>query len=311
MTATAQQAQSAISYDNLLKMWTLENGSKISQQVKQWGYKLLDRYKDEYEDELEYDGNVIWTNADCKWDNIEEEWYVPKNSPHTEIAGFFFKNKIIYLTWDFNDKKVYGSLKKQVKNANWYPIRNDVNNDELAMEYSSPINKSFNLYLKESKNGRYSISIFDKKHYENAQSIHTIMSEPDTIGGLLRADILGIIAPAGIPTFELEPKDKVFVYDDVAEQSPSFNGDLDAWIKSNLKYPKEAEENGIEGRPIVRFIVNEDGTITHAKVIRGVDDALDEEALRLVKNMPKWIPGKQNGKAVKCKYTVPVVFRLE
>ena len=72
-----------------------------------------------------------------------------------------------------------------------------------------------------------------------------------------------------------------------------------------------AEENGVQGRVIVSFVVERDGSITDVKVVKSVDQALDKEAMRVVKSMPRWIPGKQNGQAVRVKYTVPVTFRLQ
>ena len=104
---------------------------------------------------------------------------------------------------------------------------------------------------------------------------------------------------------------KVF---DVVEQMPSFPGGQAAlfqWLSSNLKYPVVAEDNGVQGRVIVTFVVERDGSITDVKVVKSVDPSLDKEAVRLVKSMPKWIPGKQKGEAVRVKYTVPVTFRLK
>ena len=78
-----------------------------------------------------------------------------------------------------------------------------------------------------------------------------------------------------------------------------------------IKYPVIAEENGVQGRVIVTFVVERDGSITDVKVVKSVDPSLDKEAQRVVKGMPRWIPGKQNGSAVRVKYTVPVTFRLQ
>ena len=95
---------------------------------------------------------------------------------------------------------------------------------------------------------------------------------------------------------------------------PSFPGGQGAlmyFISSNLVYPATARESMIQGRVIVGFVVERDGSISNVKVSRSVDPALDKEAMRVVKSMPKWKPGKQNGSAVRVKYTVPVIFRLE
>ena len=108
-----------------------------------------------------------------------------------------------------------------------------------------------------------------------------------------------------------EEETKVF---DVVEQMPQFpggNAALFEYLSKHIKYPVIAEENGIQGRVIVTFVVERDGSITDVKVVKSVDPSLDKEAQRVVKSMPRWIPGKQNGSAVRVKYTVPVTFRLQ
>lgn len=100
----------------------------------------------------------------------------------------------------------------------------------------------------------------------------------------------------------------------VVEEMPEFPGGMAECMKflaKNIKYPTIAQENGVQGRVIVQFVVNKDGTIVDPVVVRSVDPYLDKEALRVIKAMPKWKPGKQRGKAVRVKYTVPVTFRLQ
>ncbi|MBR7019169.1 MAG: energy transducer TonB [Prevotella sp.] len=108
-----------------------------------------------------------------------------------------------------------------------------------------------------------------------------------------------------------EEENKVF---DVVEQMPSFPGGMGAlmsWLSQNMKYPPIAAENGVQGRVIVQFVVEKDGSITDVHVAKSVDPSLDKEAARVVKAMPHWIPVKQNGSAVRVKYTVPVTFKLQ
>ena len=83
------------------------------------------------------------------------------------------------------------------------------------------------------------------------------------------------------------------------------------FLSKNINYPSISQENGVQGRVIVQFVVNTDGSIVEPVVMRGVDPYLDKEALRVIKMMPKWSPGKQRGKPVRVKYTVPVMFRLQ
>ena len=116
------------------------------------------------------------------------------------------------------------------------------------------------------------------------------------------------------PTVEEEEVVEQEIFE-VVEQMPEFpNGGMAGlmqYLSKNIKYPTIAQENGTQGRVTVQFVVNADGSIVDAKVIRGVDPYLDKEALRVINSMPKWKPGMQRGKAVRVKYTVPVMFRLQ
>ena len=101
---------------------------------------------------------------------------------------------------------------------------------------------------------------------------------------------------------------------DVTEQAPEFPGGQAAfmkWLSDNIKYPAEAAKNGIEGRVIVQFVIGSDGTVSDAVVRRSVDPLLDAEALRVINAMPAWTPGKQDGKPVAVRYTIPVTFRSD
>ncbi|MBO5678739.1 MAG: TonB family protein [Bacteroidaceae bacterium] len=104
--------------------------------------------------------------------------------------------------------------------------------------------------------------------------------------------------------------DKIF---QVVEDQPEFPGGMEGLMKhlsKEIKYPKEAQEKGTQGRVIVQFVVRKDGSITDAKIMKPVDPLLDAEALRVVSEMPNWIPGKQRGEAVNVRFTLPVMFRL-
>ena len=152
----------------------------------------------------------------------------------------------------------------------------------------------------------------EMKSQEELQETNTaigafnVEGNDETAGEVLKAK--EVIAEPEPPKVE---ETKVF---DVVEQRPSFpggQGALMSWLGSNIKYPVVAEENGVQGRVVCTFVVERDGSITDVKVVRGVDPSLDKEAVRVLKAMPKWIPGKQNGSAVRVKYTVPVTFRLQ
>jgi len=100
----------------------------------------------------------------------------------------------------------------------------------------------------------------------------------------------------------------------VVEQMPEFPGGesaLQRFLMANVKYPSIAAENGVQGKVYVNFVVDRVGAISNVKVVRGVDPAVDKEAVRVVKSMPKWIPGRQNGEAVRVSFTVPINFVLQ
>jgi len=141
---------------------------------------------------------------------------------------------------------------------------------------------------------------------DNVETEHIeIKSEED------KTEAVKIVAPIEEPEEEEEEEDVVF---QIVESMPSFPGGEQAlrkYLRDNVKYPQIAIENNIQGRVICEFVVNKDGSIGDVVVIRsGGDPSLDREAMRVLKQMPKWTPGKQRGKAVRVKYTVPVSFRL-
>lgn len=100
---------------------------------------------------------------------------------------------------------------------------------------------------------------------------------------------------------------------DIVEVNATFPGGEDAlfkWLSANMHYPSKARDEGIQGRVIVKFIVEKDGSITKLNVVRSPDPSLSKEAKRLFKKMPEWIPAMQGGKTVRSNYTLPLVFKL-
>ncbi len=155
----------------------------------------------------------------------------------------------------------------------------------------------------------------EMKTQDQIMQTNTAIGALDVKGNSDQGEILKVTQRVETEPVKAEPKpeveNKVF---DVVEQMPSFPGGPSAlmqFLSSNIKYPVVAQENGVQGRVVVSFVVERDGSITDVQVARSVDPSLDREAQRVVKSMPKWIPGKQNGQAVRVKYNVPVAFRLQ
>ena len=125
-------------------------------------------------------------------------------------------------------------------------------------------------------------------------------------------DVEVVIAPPVEAPVVEEVEEEIFV---VVESMPEFPGgapEMMKFIAENIKYPVIAQENGIQGRVICQFVIEKNGSVTDIQVVRSSGDAsLDKEAERVIKNMPKWKPGKQRGKPVRVKYTITVAFRLQ
>ena len=174
-----------------------------------------------------------------------------------------------------------------------------------TQKFTAPVIKKDELVKEENQ-----VKQMDKLDEKVAVGTENKEGTKDRLAEAVRSDI-AVAAPPPPPAPKPEVSNKVF---DVVEEMPSFpggQGALMSFLSSNIKYPVVAQENGVQGRVIVGFVVERDGSITDVKVMRSVDPSLDREAQRVVKAMPRWKPGKQNGSAVRVKYTVPVVFRLQ
>ena len=174
-----------------------------------------------------------------------------------------------------------------------------------TQKFTAPVIKKDELVKEENQ-----VKQMDKLDEKVAVGTENKEGTKDRLAEAVRSDI-AVAAPPPPPAPKPEVSNKVF---DVVEEMPHFPGGaaaLQAFLSSNTKYPVVAQENGVQGRVIVSFVVERDGSITDVKVVRSVDPSLDREASRVVRSMPRWSPGKQNGSAVRVKYTVPVVFRLQ
>ena len=117
-----------------------------------------------------------------------------------------------------------------------------------------------------------------------------------------------------IEAYSIQKNNNIYKAYEAVEQMPYFPGgesEMMKFIRENIQYPDSANKYGIQGRVILRFVVTETGTIENITVLRSLDPACDKEAIRLLKSMPKWIPGKQNDEIVSVYYTLPIAFSYE
>lgn len=172
-----------------------------------------------------------------------------------------------------------------------------------SVKFTAPIIKKDNEVKEEDE-----IKLDEVQKSDKAVGAFTVEGNDEVGGAVLKAKE-EIAAPE--PPKHVVEETKIFT---VVEQMPMYPGGdaaLMGYLRDNIKYPTVAAENGVQGRVVVGFVVERDGSITDVNILRGVDPSLDREAMRVVKSMPRWNPGKQNGSAVRVKYQVPVSFRLQ
>ena len=195
------------------------------------------------------------------------------------------------------EEKKQGQVKPKVEPKKEIPVARE------TQKFVAPVIKKDEL-VKESNQMKQ----MDQLDAKIAVGTETHEGAKDRTIEAVRNDIAVATPP---PAPKEEVTQKVF---DVVEVMPSFPGGQAAllqYLNSHVKYPVVAQENGIQGRVTISFVVERDGSITDVKVARSVDPSLDKEAARVVSSMPRWTPGKQNGSAVRVKFNVPVVFRLQ
>lgn len=172
-----------------------------------------------------------------------------------------------------------------------------------SVKFTAPIIKKDSEVKEEDE-----IKLDEVQKSDKAVGAFTVEGNDEVGGAVLKAKE-EIAAPE--PPKHVVEETKIFT---VVEQMPMYpggNAALMGYLRDNIKYPTVAAENGVQGRVVVGFVVERDGSITDVNILRGVDPSLDREAMRVVKSMPRWNPGKQNGSAVRVKYQVPVSFRLQ
>ena len=176
---------------------------------------------------------------------------------------------------------------------------------ENSIKFTAPVIKDDNEVKEENQ-----INLKEVEESKENVAAFTVTDGTSDGTGKIKEAAEEIAGPAPAP----EPKHEAEKPFDIVEQMPQFPGgqaELMKYISSHIKYPPVAEENGIQGKVIVKFVVGADGSVKNVKIAKGVDPSLDKEAARVIGNMPKWIPGKQNGQAVSVNYTVPVIFKLQ
>ena len=196
--------------------------------------------------------------------------------------------------------------KKDVKVEKRDPVKVEperiIEKVKSSVKFTAPVIRKDNLVKEEDE-----IKLDEIEKSTKAIGALTVDGNDELGGEVLR--IKEEIAPPEPPKHVED--NKIF---EVVEQNPTFPGGtaaLMSWLSQNIKYPVIAAENGVKGRVIVQFVVEKDGSITDVVVVKSVDPSLDKEATRVIKNMPHWIPGRQNGSPVRVRFTVPVTFTLQ
>jgi len=207
------------------------------------------------------------------------------------LIGFVFVLSICFVALEWTEQEV---TKYDVTDTEFF-FEEEIEIQQTSQETPPPPPPP------EVKNVEELIVVEDEKEVESVE-IQTEDTEEEII----------IQAPVEMVEEE-EPEEVIFVVVETMPEFPGGNAALFKFLSDNMKYPVIAQENGIQGTVVCQFVVNKDGSIVDVEAVRNTsgDPSLEKEAIRVIKAMPKWSPGKQRGKAVRVKYTVPVRFRLQ
>ena len=207
------------------------------------------------------------------------------------LIGFVFVLSICFVALEWTEQEV---TKYDVTDTEFF-FEEEIEIQQTSQETPPPPPPP------EVKNVEELIVVEDEKEVESVE-IQTEDTEEEII----------IQAPVEMVEEE-EPEEVIFVVVETMPEFPGGNAALFKFLSDNMKYPVIAQENGVQGTVVCQFVVNKDGSIVDVEAVRNTsgDPSLEKEAIRVIKAMPKWSPGKQRGKAVRVKYTVPVRFRLQ
>lgn len=158
--------------------------------------------------------------------------------------------------------------------------------------------------------GPHEVSI-SKAGYQDIRKIVTLSaSQPCVLSETMKEDITADTRAVGVISGNTG-SDKIFESVEQQAQFPGGKTALLKWLSSNLRYPEAAQQNNIQGRVLVKFIIEKDGTVADPVIIHGVDPDLDKEAIRVIRSMPRWEPGKNNGVPARSYFTIPIGFKLQ
>lgn len=199
----------------------------------------------------------------------------------------------------------------------WSTQSSEREQDQIA--YTPVSSDNFIPILEIEDTPEYAVKVYQKPKYDLLENPFKVVSKKDIQGMKIEPlelpkrveeqNVVEYIEDNSIEKEEI-PTNEIFA---IVEKMPEYPGgmaEMMKYLSQNIKYPMHAREVGIQGRVIVVFVVNKDGSITNPEVVKGVEKSLNQEAIRVITSMPKWEPGTQRGKPVRVRYTLPVVFRL-
>ena len=246
--------------------------------------------------------NVVITSEGC------DDYY--KNISISEEGSSSISVSSLYIKSKPSDALIYINSQEQGRT----PKRFIVNNETFAViklqregfiEYETAeyIYKNKNIFTK-----LHSVSMNDLDFEEDDIEVEDIIIDSED------SEDFEITMMDYVEEFEEEVVEEEAIPFQLVEEKPSFQGgdanQFSKWVNQRLVYPESAKEHGVQGRVTLQFTIKKDGTLTNVKVLRGIDPALDKEAIRVVSMSPKWTPGKQRDRAVPVTYTFPVIFQL-
>ncbi len=312
---SAQVARSLISEKTKDEAYSAPNSLLIN---KKW-FSNGNLIKEIYIFKADKTGEMVipLTYVDCTFDRVTPiKW--SRNHNDLKITNYF--NKITYRNLKYKDSSASERTKAEIKRG----VQNIINKDKIngvktANYYIDRLDSKY-LILEHPLWGEYLycteavMKEIEKEEKEKKEAEEKRLKEEEEEAAKKAAaeeKRKKEEEEEAAKKFAAEVETKVF---DVVEEMPQFPGGQAAlleYLAKNIQIPVDAEENGVQGRVICTFVVERDGSLGDIRVVKSVEPSLDQEAVRVIKSMPKWTPGKENGHNVRVKYTVPIQFRLQ
>lgn len=261
-----------------------------------------------------YESEILTLNSNGTFELQQVHSYSMEGIKIMEIYKGNWKKEKDLLRLQFSKKRINKIAQESLRDYNNLSTRKKDQVQEYLNQYTECYKDTEYYYIKYLSSEVLCLKTYDYKYFLSAAKFNQLEKEAEAKEAKEKAEKLAAqqkVEEEKISRGNNKTNEEIFITVEQPAEFPGGQSALMKWLSNNMHYPEAAKQNDIQGRVIVTFVVEKDGTIGDAKVSRSVDPDLDREALRLVKKMPAWQPGKNEGVAVASYFNLPITFRLQ